>query len=70
MNDDDTMREYCYKCGRLLEEGEMQCADGCMYCAGWGEEQEILIVSVFQTKCLEFCDFVWYYWGNYKINRR
>lgn len=38
MNDDDAMREYCYKCGRLLEEGEMQCADGCMYCAGWGEE--------------------------------
>ena len=28
------MSNFCQHCGRQLEDGEIQAADGCQYCAG------------------------------------
>ena len=36
--EDSEYTEFCYKCGRMLEPGEWQGADGRQYCCGWDEE--------------------------------
>ena len=33
------MSNFCQHCGRQLEDGEIQSADGCQYCAGLSKEK-------------------------------
>ena len=34
------MEQYCVKCGRRLEEGELATSSGCMYCASSSDKSK------------------------------